>query len=331
MIQNLINHVVLVVDKSASMQGRPVVGVFDAALARLKQRSIDLNQETRISIYLFNQTVEVLTFDMDVMRFQTLKDHYKADGMTALIDATIKALEDHRKLPELYGDHAFLAYVITDGQENRSSHFISELQRTIVVLPKANWTLACLVPDAMGKSDAKKFGFPDESIAIWDTTAVGGFEKVGKQFTSAVDNYMTARAAGVRATSSLFTLDSSNLVKQGLKRVHPADYDMFNVYSESPIKEYVESFTKQPYRLGSTYYMPTKAVKIQEYKKILVQDVRTGTVYEGGGTGELRQALGLPTQTVDVDPGQHRDWRIFVQSTSVNRKLFPGTFIVVMK
>ncbi len=39
MIQNLINHIGLIVDKSGSMSGQPVVRVFDAELKALKQRS----------------------------------------------------------------------------------------------------------------------------------------------------------------------------------------------------------------------------------------------------------------------------------------------------
>lgn len=325
--QHYINHISLIVDRSSSMRGQPVVDVFDKNLEYLKNRSVELDQETRISIYLFNDTVECLTFDMDVMRFKSLQGYWEPSGQTALIDAVHKSVEDNRKLPELYGDHAFLQYVITDGQENRSRQSAQSLNTLLQSLPD-NWTTACLVPDRSGYTYAERFGFNGGSIAIWDTNAKGAFEKVGQQFTQAVDNYMTMRSTGVRGTKGLFTLDSKGLTKSNLQEIPQRYFDIYPVHQESPIKDYVESFTGEKYRLGSTYHTPVKPIKIQDYKGILVQDVKNGRVYEGNN---LRSLLGIPTQTVDVDPGQHKDWRIFVQSTSANRKLFKDTFILVMR
>lgn len=332
-LQHYINHISLVVDKSSSMSGHAtnVVRVFDKELAYLKQRSVDLNQETRISIYLFSDSssLEVLTFDMDVMRFNSLAGYYKPNGMTALLDAVAKSIEDHKKLPELYGDHAFLQYVITDGYENASKKIGPANLQQILGTLSDNWTVAALVPDASSISNAQKYGFNAGSIAIWDTSSAAGFDKVGQQFSHVMDNYMTMRSKGVRGTTGLFTLDSSKLssvanLKNVLHEIH--NYVVFPVHQEDNIKHYVEAWTKNPYRLGSAYYQPTKPVKIQDHKNILVQDTRTGKVYEGSN---LRQLLGLPDHTAEVNPGSHKDWRIFVQSTSVNRKLFPNTFILV--
>lgn len=172
-LQHLINHISLVVDKSASMRSHSakVVEVFDRELNNLKQRSVDAHQETRISIYLFDDYIEVLTFDMDVMRFTSLKDYYKIGGNTALIDATLQAIEDNRKLPELYGDHAFLLYVITDGQENASKkNTRNAIANTLTNLPD-NWTTGILVPDNQGVKYAQEFGFNAGSIATWDIGA----------------------------------------------------------------------------------------------------------------------------------------------------------------
>lgn len=329
MLQNLINHVSLIVDKSSSMDRQPVVRVFDEQLQRLKVRSEELNQETRISIYLFADRAECLAFDMDVMRFKSLDGYWKPNGWTALIDAVLLSIKDHETLPTSYGDHAFLQYVITDGQENRSLNSAQTLRTRLEKL-SSNWTSAALVPNREGVIAAQRLGFYPDSIAQWDTASRVGLENVGKQFSSVMDNYMTMRSTGVRGTKGLFTLDSSGLnakaVKQTLQEVDPDSYQILPVRKESPIKEYVESWLKSPYRMGSAYYQPTKPVEIQHYKKVLLQDTRNGRVYEGN---HLRQLLGLPDQTAKVNPGDHNDWRIFVQSTSVNRKLYPGTFLLI--
>lgn len=331
-LQHLINHIALVVDKSGSMSShqRKVVEVFDRELNSLKQRSVDAHQETRISIYLFDDTIDVLTFDMDVMRFTSLRDYYKIGNSTALLDATGQAIEDHKKLPELYGDHAFLMYVITDGQENRSTKYNSDRISALLNGLPDNWTKAILVPDQHGVNAAMRYGFNAGSISIWNTTSSNALDSVGLQFNTVTSNFMTMRSTGVRGTKSLFTLDASKIATtpQELAEVNPQAYDIFPVRAETPIKEFVESWTKAKYRLGSAYYEPTKTVKIQDYKHILVQNTKTGKVYDGAN---LRRLLGLPDYTAEVNPLNDRDWRIFVQSTSANRKLFGGTFVLVRK
>jgi hypothetical protein len=328
-LQHYVNHISLIVDRSGSMANQPVVKVFDKELEYLKQRSVELNQETRISIYLFDNTTECLTFDMDVMRFKSLQGYWKVQGMTALLDAVGRSIDHHLRLPiDIAGDHAFLQYIITDGMENASRYMTpDDLSREIDRLPD-NWTTAILVPDARGKFEAKKFGFAEESIAIWDTSVSNAFEKVGRQFSTTVDNYMAMRASGVRGTKGLFTLDSSGLSKKKLTEVPASDYTIYAVTRDGYIREYVESITNSAYRTGSVYYQPTKEVIIQDHKNILVQNVKDSKVYEGQN---LRQLLGLPSTTTKVTPGSHKDWRIFVQSTSTNRRLFPGTNILIHK
>lgn len=330
MLQNhLINHIALVVDASSSMSQQPVVKVFDKELEYLKRRSVELGQETRISIYLFNDQIHCLTFDMDVMRFKSLKGFWSATGMTRLLDGVAQAVTDHKKLPELYGDHAFLMYVITDGEENRSRDTSTAgLSDTLNRLP-SHWTTACLVPDAKAKHEAKKFGFNIDSIAVWDINKANAFEGVGKQFSSAVNTYMEQRAQGVRGTRSFFaTLDTSKLQQSKLMEINPDAFHIVDVGYESPIREYVESEVGVTYQLGKAFYQPAKTVEIQDHKKIFVQNVHSGKLYTGTN---IRELLGLPQGTAKVEPGDHKDWIVFVQSTSVNRKLFPGTRLLVQR
>lgn len=328
-LQHLINHVSLVVDKSGSMSrhATKVVDVFDRELNALKQRSVDIHQETRISIYLFDHKIEVLTFDMDVMRFTSLKNYYRIGGSTALLDATMQAVQDNRKLPELYGDHAFLTYVITDGQENASHSTNSNMLSKILNELPDNWTNAILVPDNTGVNYAQRFGFNLGSISTWDTNAVNALDNIGTQFNSVMTNYMSMRAGGVRGTKNLFTMDTSNISLKDLVSVDNK-YSLFEVKDEVPIRMFVEQATGRNYKIGSTYYEPLKTVIIQKSKNILLQNLNDGKIYSGDN---IRSLLGLPHDTVSVNPGNHKDWRIFVQSTSTNRKLFPNSYVLVTK
>jgi hypothetical protein len=332
MNKHLINHIVFVVDESGSMQllSKDVVKVFDSQIQHLAQRSQELDQETRVSVYLFNYSSKCIIWDRDVLRLPSLSTFYRAAGGTSLIDATILAIDELKQTPELHCDHAFLAYVLTDGGENGSSHTPKELTDKLSKLSD-NWTVAALVPDESGKMHAETFGFPLDNIQIWSTTEQG-IQEVGATIRTATENFMQARAKGVRSTKSLFNLDVSGLsktaVKTNLTALRPNQYRLLPVHKDVAIKPFVEKFTKEEYRQGSGYYQLTKKETIQNHKQIVVQEKSTGKIFSGP---EARTMLGLPSYEVKVAPDTHNQFNIFVQSTSVNRKLVGGTNLIVLK
>jgi hypothetical protein len=204
-----------------------------------------------------------------------------------------------------------------------------ELTKLINSLPD-NHTLAIFVPNALGVSEAKKFGFPAQNIAVWETTS-RGLSETQTLIRKSTETYMLNRSKGVRGTKSLFNFDTSALttsvVVNNLTELSPTTYKVFPVSKEMPIKEFVEGWTKESYRIGSAYYLITKAEKIQANKSILVQDKLNGKVYAGA---EARNLLGLPNYEVKVNPVDHTKFLIYVQSSSVNRKLVPGTPLIVI-
>lgn len=332
MIKNLINHVVFVIDASGSMSHikNDVIKVFDSQVSYLAQRSKELNQETRVSVYLFNYTTECLIYDTDVLRLPSIKEFYSPRGGTALIDGAIKAIEDLNLTPEIYGDHAFLIYVLTDGEENGSKNNSSTLSKRINDFAE-NWTMAALVPDSTGVFEAKKFGFPANNIQIWNTSSKG-MSEAGNVIKSSTDTFMQNRARGIRGTKNLFTLDTSALnktkVTRELEQLKTNEYELLPVHKESVIQPFVESWTRKPYVKGSCYYQLTKAEKVQNYKQVCLQEKTTGKVYSGTNARDL---LGLPDYEVKVDPSGHPKFDIFIQSTSLNRKLVGGTKLIVLK
>lgn len=108
--QNYINHVALVLDASSSMShlSRKVVEVADQQIAYLARRSQELDQETRVTVYVFADKVECVIYDKDVLRMPSLKQMYRAGGMTALLAATLKSQRELAQTAQLYGDHSFL-------------------------------------------------------------------------------------------------------------------------------------------------------------------------------------------------------------------------------
>lgn len=84
------------------------------------------------------------------------------------------------------------------------------------------------------------------------------------------------------------------------------------------------------FKPGRGFYELVKPVEVQQYKEILLVNRRTGDIYNGP---QVRVILGLSPQT-DVKRGgpierlkpvSLETYKVFIQSTSFNRKLIPGT------
>ncbi|WP_407555361.1 vWA domain-containing protein [Streptomyces sp. Pv4-95] len=341
--QNYINHVALVLDASSSMShlSRKVVDVADQQIAYLARRSKELDQETRVTVYVFADKVQCVIYDKDVLRMPSLKQMYRVGGMTALLAATLKSQQELAQTAQLYGDHSFLTFVLTDGQENASHRCpdapagnpreMVQAVAKLVGTQEDNWTLAVLVPDQMGKREAMQCGFPRDNIAIWDATSTQGLEEAGQVIRQATENFMMGRAQGIRGSRAVFSTGADAVNKDtieaaGLTPVKPSRYQLIPVARDAAIRDWVTE-CGHTYRTGCAFYQLSKSEKIQAKKQIAVLEKKTDRVYSGP---EARALLGLPDTEVRVKPDHNDDFTIFVQSTSVNRKLVPHTRLLLM-
>lgn len=332
--QNLINHIAIVVDRSDSMGGltAQTEAVVDNQIAHLAQLSKTMDQETRVTVYTFSDTVECVIYDKDVLRMPSLKGQFRPRGMTALIDATVKSIDDLAQTAELYGDHSFLIYVITDGGENASRKTnATQLDAKLKAL-KDNWTVATFVPNLQGKLSAERLGFPKGNIEVWDTTAKG-IKEVGEKIRATTTAYMTARSTGVRGSKNLFNLDDkvAKLSKTDLRakatKLAYQQYRVLEVKDACRIDELVESKLKRPYRVGEAYYQLSKTEKVQSDKGVAIRDKKTKELFVGDGARDL---IGLPPHEVKVGVAFSPEFDIFIQSSSVNRKCVPGTQVLII-
>ncbi|MFB7330836.1 VWA domain-containing protein [Streptomyces adustus] len=341
--QNYINHVALVLDASSSMShlSSKVVEVADQQIAYLARRSRELDQETRVTVYVFADKVECVIYDKDVLRMPSLKQLYRVGGMTALLAAALKSQHELAQTAQLYGDHSFLTFVLTDGQENASHRCPDAPARNPRELVKAvaemiatqedNWTLAVLVPDQMGKREAMQCGFPRDNIAVWDATSTQGLEEAGQVIREATEKFMVGRTQGIRGSRTVFSMGAEAVNKDtikavGLAAMDPSRYQLIPVARDAAIRDWVVE-CGHTYRTGGAFYQLSKSEKIQARKQIAVLEKKTDRVYSGP---EARALLGLPNEEVRVKPDHNDDFTIFVQSTSVNRKLVPNTRLLLM-
>lgn len=347
-----INHIVGVLDASASMTAHVanLITVWDRLITDLAaQVKIFPDQETRISLYSFttdrhNSTVmdiRNLVWDMDVLRMPSIAGEYKVIGGTPLCTAMCQVIGEIREIPMRHGDHTVLLYLLTDGQELHSRHDdITRLPGVIKSLPDT-WTVAGLVPDASGKLALQRFGFAPGNVSVWDPHRADGALEAGEQIATATRTYMTSRSTGVRSTKNLFTMSAPDVkdIKAALVPMTPGSFFFIDVTGEDLAKvdngridQFYELKTGKPYTPGAAYYEMTDRVRIQENKKVAVaipdHAKKEADVYVGSNA---RKMLGLPDKEVRVSPAKWKGYKVFVTSHSNNRKLKPGTRLLVMR
>lgn len=112
-----------------------------------------------------------------------------------------------------------------------------------------------------------------------------------------------------------------------LEPVMPGRFQVMTVDENCDIKGFV---TKNgiEFKKGRGFYELSKVETVQQYKEIIMQDRETGEMFVGS---QVREKLGLQPQTEKGGVNEKlyakdaKEFRIFVQSTSVNRKLIAGT------
>jgi hypothetical protein len=253
---------------------------------------------------------------------------YRTDGMTPLFDAVGELIEIFEKTPDQSKqDVTFLVMAITDGQENVSRKWRNKLGDKIRELQATDrWTFVFRVPRGYSQN-LENLGIPSGNIQEWDQTE-RGLRESSVVTQSAISNYYSGVSRGIRSSTGFYT----NLAGVSQNKVTSV---MTNISGEVRIfpvdsvhKVFISSFfslkTHQSYKKGTAFYQLTKPEKaVQGYKLIVVRNKNTGAVYAGQSARDL---LHLPTVgTIRLAPGDHGDWDIYIQSTSSNRILIPGT------
>lgn len=360
-----ITHITLLLDASTSMRHlcNSVVQVVDRLTAKWAKQSLEMDDMTRLTVYQFSserflpngEGMECIWYDTDITRIKTVGGRYTPRGNTALIDATMQAKQELELTPTLYGNHAFLFFIVTDGEENMSRKYTAgDLNAALGKLPD-NWTMAALVPHVQGRIDAERYGIPRDNIMVWDATSEEGIEEAGEKIAAATTGYLTTRStdANFRGTKSLFVgaqvnaqaIKAANLTPLATKdrkivRVTKTEDSFEKVVkpvtksrlkpemgSFVEIEKFVRRINKGVYPIGDAFYELVKTEKVQADKEIAVVENNTNQVFVGDGA---RQLLNLPYGMCTVKPGQNPDYTIFVQSTSLNRHLPHGCQIMLL-
>lgn len=336
-VEPKLTDVIFVLDRSGSMS--PLISKARENL----QSQIDTIRKAatptdryRISVINFNDNINTTLHGADVNTVGLAAYLYSgASGGTRLNDAILEAIALANRLDTKGKQHAFLISILTDGEENSSNNYVLNVASAVKQATASDRFSFVYAGPRGSRGYALQAGIPHGNATEWEQTWEG-LSYLGTTTNSSLGTYTSSRSRGVLKSTSFYAApvtkdaaqfagmldnkldDVSGQVK--VERVTPKDPVVISKFCEKKFG----TFPK-----GHIFYQLTESEKVQDYKKLIVQDQTTGNFYQGE---KAKSLLGVPNfqGTVHIKPGQLGDFKVFVQSTSVNRKLTPGTAVVYL-
>jgi hypothetical protein len=314
-------------DHSGSMASLRTAAMkdYNDSIKAIKTAATENDIDTVASVTSCGGNVRTEVTNSSISRLTPLAE-YRAEGGTPLFDSVGTLINLFKQVPDYNKpDVTFLIMAITDGEENQSHEWAHRLGQEIHKLQTTDrWTFVFRVPRGYGRH-LENLGIPSGNIQEWETTE-RGLRESSAQTITAVSNYFQGVSRGITSSKTFYAnLDkvSPNQVISAMKDISD-EVAIFPVKNRGMIQPFIEQKTNHPYQKGTGFYQLSKPEKIvQDYKILVVRNKNTGAVYGGG---DARRLLNLPdTGNISLKPGNHGEWDLFVQSTSANRILVPGT------
>lgn len=316
------NYFSLIIDQSGSMShlSKEVIQMVNDTINDLKSNSLKYNQETYLTLVVFANTARIIYSNIEISKVQKFSQYYP-NGLTALFDGVLFAINEMKD--NNLDSYCLITY--TDGAENSSNiTTLKNIGKILIDKQKTDrWSFIFNLPPNSLKDFCAKWNIPNDNVREW-TNDKFGIENTYRAVSQGINNYYQARSVGKKSVSNFFAdlskIDSKDLGKlQDVSR----QYKVYQVDKECAVKDFVEEKTKKPYVLGCAYYQLYKKELVQGNKDILIMEKGKKKIYSG------RSLLNIPKDDVKLDPYDLSKYLIFVQSTSVNRKLARGTKVII--
>lgn len=311
---------------------------YNENIESIREEAIANNIDTVVSVvelgYGDTDQVRTVISNSSVTALKPLAESaYSARGRgTPLFDAVGELIEQLQAVPDADDPSvSFVVFTTTDGGENASRKYSgASIARLIKKLQMTDrWTFVFRVPKGY-RSHLTQYGIPEGNIQEWEQSE-RGLQVSTVATKSAFRGLYAAKLAGVNATDKFYAdLSTVSLkeVKQNLVDISKevTVYEVDSQWDGHQIRDFVidqgVTFVK-----GCAFYELKKTEDVQGYKQIAIRDKKTGAVYSGYAARDL---LGLPRNgDVKLAPGAHGNYEIYVQSTSVNRKLTKGMGVMI--
>jgi hypothetical protein len=338
----MITHVGIVRDHSASMKNLTSAAKddYNATLEEMKKQDNTFNN-VYISVVEcgvgYNAEVKTAYQNVKARMLSTMSNYVADGGGTPLYDSVMKTIEillynERNRFSIINEGVAFLVIITTDGFENRSRTTAAQLAEMIRKLNSTDlWTFVFRVPKGH-KQNIIQIGVSENNVLEWEQTTEA-LKQASNATISSAAKYFDGRSRGVTSTQSFYTTDLTNITISKIKKELTDITSKIMIESVWSIDEgtaikYFCDIHFGEYQVGYAYFELTKSEKVQRYKNIVIKHKKSGKYYGGH---EARTILGLPDYEVKVNPGDHHQYEVYIQSTSLNRKLVPKTKVLYWK
>ncbi|MEE4260376.1 MAG: hypothetical protein V2I62_11480 [Bacteroidales bacterium] len=337
MTEILKTHIAFCIDESGSISGivRPLVEAYNRNVASIRDSVLAEGQEATMTALTFGHRTlkhRLLYVGHQVQTIEELKDSdIKPSGMTPLFDSVYRAIEKLQELDDGKDGTTFVINVVTDGYENSSEYpgVIAAIAAMNEKIATDRWTFTFLVPDGNAGYFSNKYSIPRGNIQEWDTKTEKGTSQAFIQNSSAFSNYFLSKSRGIKSTKTFYsdlTDTTVRTVRSELSEI-TNQVEFIRPANDCQIRAAIIDAGK-PYIKGSAFYQLIKTEKkVQPYKMVALRVKSSGKVFCGTKARELLGIAGIQ-HTVRLVPGDHAKFDVFIQSTSVNRKIPAGTEVM---
>ena len=330
-------HIAFCLDESGSVSRiiKPLVEAYNKNVIGIRDSVLDQGQEASMTALAFGHRVLKHRILYSGLQVQTVKPldytDLKPSGMTPLFDSVYRAIKKLEELDDGNPDTTFVISVVTDGHENNSHD--PGVDAALAAMEVKNgtdrWTFTFLVPLGSARNFSQQYRIPIGNIQEWDTLTDHGTVEAFVTNTRAFDGYFVSKSAGTRSTKSFY----SDLQDVTVRKARTAlskitnQVEFLTAASDCKIRDFVMDAGLEWIR-GAAFYQLVKTEKrVQDYKLVALRVKTSGEVYCGQDARDML-GIGNAVGTVRLVPGEHAKFDVFIQSTSVNRKIPAGTEVM---
>ena len=330
-------HVAFCIDESGSVRGivEPLVAAYNKNVDSIRDSVLAEGQEATMTALVFGHRTlkhRVLYVGHQVQTVEELKNSdIQPSGMTPLFDSVYRAIKKLEELDDGKPETSFVVSVITDGHENSSCDpgidvTVREMQKMI---DTDRWTFTFLVPNGHAADFSRRFNIPMGNIQEWDAKTAKGTETAFVTTSLGFDTYFKDRTRGVTAKKSFYSDVADLTVRKARTELSEitGSVQFIKAKDTCQIKQCILDEGLDWIKGAAFYQLVKTEKKVQPYKMVALRVKTSGKVYCGEQAREMLGIGGLST-TVRLVPGDHGKFDVFIQSTSVNRKIPKDTEVL---
>jgi hypothetical protein len=338
--EKLQTHIAFCIDESGSVAGivKPLVEAYNQTVTDIRSAVLDEGQEASMTALAFGDRVlkhRILYVGQQVQTVEPL-DHNSLNptGMTPLFDSVWRAIKKLEELDDGKESTSFIVSVVTDGQENQSVD--PGVPTTVKEIAKKTatdrWTFTFLVPDGNEDWFSNHFNIPRGNVQGWDTKTARGTKDAFIVSSAAYGEFFKQKSSrGIKKMSSksFYSSTADLTVREARSSLSEITNQVQFIipHMDCQIRDAIIGHGKEWIKGAAFYALIKTEKKVQPYKMVALRVKTSGKVYSGQSARDML-GIGQATGTVRLVPGDHGKFDVFIQSTSVNRKIAAGTEVM---